>query len=70
MDMKVMVEKLGMDAKAIRRAIRAGKIKATKDENGRWTVNGELPSKEELTKKVAKVKKEKIEEKTEETEAK
>lgn len=68
MKIKEIAEKIGITTKATRRFIRAGKIKATKDDKGHWTVDGDLPTKESLTAKapkVAKVKEEKKETPTE-----
>ena len=54
MQIKEMAEKLGMTPKLVRRFIRAGKIKAEKDDKGRYHYKGALPSKEHLLAKPVK----------------
>jgi len=64
MNIKEVSDKLGMNTKTVRKLIRAGKIKAEKNKEGRWEVK-EVPSKEELTaksEKKAKAKKAEVKE--------
>lgn len=54
MKIKDIAKKLEMTPKLVRRFIRSGKIKATKDEKGHWFSEGELPTKESLLEKPVK----------------
>lgn len=54
MKIKDIAKKLEMTPKLVRRFIRSGKIKATKDEKGHWFSEGELPTRESLLEKPVK----------------